>query len=110
MTYTVLRLLIFAAAFGVGYLAGLRSWLLLLVAIVVAFAVSYILLAKQKDAAALWIAARAERRRTGDEGLAKVIDEDAAAEDSVFDSDQPVGGRRPDGERRPDGDRSSSER
>jgi hypothetical protein len=100
VTYTVLRLMIFAAALGVGYLAGLRSWLLLLVGIVVAFAVSYILLARHKDAAARWIAERAERRRSGDEGLGKVIDEDAAAEDSAFGTD---------GERS-DADRSGSER
>ncbi len=87
MTYTVLRLLLLAAAIGVGYAAGLRSWLLLLVAIVVAFAVSYLVLARQKDAAALWLAERAERRRSGDEGLGKVIDEDAAAEDSAFGTD-----------------------
>ncbi len=99
MTYTVLRLLLFAAALGVGYVAGLRSWLLLLVAIVVAFAVSYVLLAKQKDAAASWIAERAERRRSGDEGLAKVIGEDAAAEDSAFDAGEPAGTEHPDGGR-----------
>lgn len=81
MTYTVLRLLLFAAVVGVGYLVGLRGWLLLLVGIVVAFAVSYLVLAKQKDAAARWIAERAERRRTRQGGLGKVIDEDAAAED-----------------------------
>lgn len=81
MIYTVLRLLLFAAALGVGYLVGLRSWLLLLVAVVVAFAVSYLVLAKQKDAAARWLAERAERRRAGREGMGRIIDEDAAAED-----------------------------
>ncbi|MCK0118892.1 DUF4229 domain-containing protein [Isoptericola sp. S6320L] len=104
VTYTVLRLLVFAAALGAGYLVGLRSWLLLLVGIVVAFAVSYILLAKQKDAAARWMAERAERRRSGEEGLGKVIDEDAAAEDSAFDTD----GRS--GTAHPDADRSGNER
>ncbi|GAA1975567.1 hypothetical protein GCM10009718_09570 [Isoptericola halotolerans] len=85
MIYTVLRLLLFAVALGVGYLVGLRSWLLLLVAIVVAFGVAYLVLTKQKDAAARWLAERAERRRAGQEGLDRVIDEDAAAEDSAVD-------------------------
>jgi antibiotic biosynthesis monooxygenase (ABM) superfamily enzyme len=79
--YTLLRLLLFAAALGVGYLVGLRSWLLVLAAVVVAFAVAYLVLPKQKDAAARWLAERAERRRTGREGLSRIIDEDAAAED-----------------------------
>ncbi|WP_407319058.1 DUF4229 domain-containing protein [Isoptericola halotolerans] len=79
--YTLLRLLLFAVALGGGYLVGLRSWLLVLVAVVVAFAVSYLVLPKQKDAAARWLAERAERRRAGQEGLGRIIDEDAAAED-----------------------------
>ncbi|WP_402462162.1 DUF4229 domain-containing protein [Isoptericola aurantiacus] len=85
--YTVLRLVIFAGALGVGYLVGLRGLLLVLVGVVVAFAVAYLALPRQKDAAAVWIAERAQRRAQGKEGLNKVIDEDAAAEDAAVDSD-----------------------
>ncbi|WP_041294752.1 DUF4229 domain-containing protein [Isoptericola variabilis] len=82
LVYTLLRLALFAAALAAGYLVGLRSWLLLLVALVVAFAVSYLALRRQRDAAALWLAQRAERRAAARE---RTVDEDAAYEDSVVD-------------------------
>lgn len=91
--YTVLRLGIFAGAIGLGYLAGLRGLLLLLLAVVVAFAVSYLALPRQKDAAAAWLAERAQRRADakggGKQGIDRVIDEDAAAEDAAFDEPAP---------------------
>jgi hypothetical protein len=89
VTYTVLRLALFAAALGLAYVVGVRGWLLAVVALIVSFAVSYLALPKQKDAAAAWLAARSERRaarRGGDkESLDSRIAEDAAAEDAVFD-------------------------
>lgn len=86
--YTVLRLAIFAGALGLGYLAGLRGLLLLLLAVVVAFAVSYLALPAQKDAAAVWLAERAQRRGDRKGRLDAVIDGDAAAEDAAFDADE----------------------
>jgi hypothetical protein len=102
VTYSALRLLLFAAALGVGYVAGVRGWLLAVVALVVSFAVSYLALPKQKDAAAAWLAARAERRAaergSTKETLESRIAEDAAAEDAVFGdpaTDRPDTDRRP---------------
>lgn len=80
--YTALRLLLFVVVLGVGYLVGLRYWLLVVVAAVVALAVSYLALRRQRDAAAVWLAQRAERRRTA---VAREVDEDAAYEDAVVD-------------------------
>jgi hypothetical protein len=89
VTYTVLRLALFAAALGLAYAVGVRGWLLAVVALVVSFAVSYLALPKQKDAAAAWLASRSERRATErtstKESLDSRIAEDAAAEDAVFD-------------------------
>jgi hypothetical protein len=82
LVYTLLRLGLFVALLVVGYLVGLRSWLLLLVALVVAFTVSYLALRRQRDAAAVWLAERSERRRAAKE---QTVDEDAAFEDSVVD-------------------------
>ncbi|WP_460705125.1 DUF4229 domain-containing protein [Myceligenerans halotolerans] len=81
--YTMLRLALFAGALGLLHLAGLRSWLLVGVAAVAAFALSYVLLGGPRDAAARWLADRRERRgtRTG----ASAADADAAHEDAVVD-------------------------
>jgi uncharacterized membrane protein len=82
--YTLWRVLLFVVAFGVGYLAGLRGWLLVVVAAVVALAVSYLALRRQRDAAALWLAERAQRRKAA-VGRSRATDEDAAYEDAVVD-------------------------
>ncbi|MBL0887471.1 DUF4229 domain-containing protein [Myceligenerans indicum] len=81
--YTVLRLALFAGALGLLYVAGLRSWLLVGVAAVAAFALSYVLLSGPRDAAATWLADRRERRRARQGG--SVADADAAHEDAVID-------------------------
>jgi membrane protein implicated in regulation of membrane protease activity len=50
LVYTLSRLGLFAVAFGVLYLIGLRDWLWLLVAAVLVSGVaSYVLLSKQRD-------------------------------------------------------------
>jgi len=82
--YTLLRLALFGAAFGLLYLAGLRGWLLPIVAVVVALAVSYLTLGRPRDAAALWIATRAERRAAA-RAAAPKVDADAAHEDAQLD-------------------------
>ncbi|WP_166845475.1 DUF4229 domain-containing protein [Isoptericola sp. BMS4] len=88
--YTLWRILIFVAALVLGYLAGLGSWLLVLVAAVVAFAVSYLALRGPRDAASLWLAERAERRRAG----RGARDVDAEFEDAAVDGEPD--GRRDD--------------
>jgi hypothetical protein len=82
--YTLWRVLLFVAVLGVGYLAGLRSWLLLVVAAVVALTVSYLALRRPRDAAARWLAERAERRKAAS-GTSRRVDEDTAYEDAVVD-------------------------
>jgi uncharacterized oligopeptide transporter (OPT) family protein len=86
--YTVWRILLFVAALGAGYLLGLRSWLLVLVAAVVAFAVSYLALSRPRDAAARWLAEREQRRKDG----SAAPDADADYEDSVVDRENPTAG------------------
>nr|WP_246246341.1 DUF4229 domain-containing protein [Isoptericola sediminis] len=87
LIYSALRLLVFVAALVLGYLVGLGGWLLPLVALVVAFAVSYLALRRQRDDAAAWLAERDRRRKERTRGDTR-IDEDAAAEDAVLDADR----------------------
>ncbi|WP_223145102.1 DUF4229 domain-containing protein [Actinotalea subterranea] len=81
VVYSALRLGLFAAALGALWWVGLGGWLLVVVAAVVAWALSYVLLAGPRDAAALWLAGRAERRAAGRRFSAQV-ESDAAAEDA----------------------------
>ncbi|BDZ41298.1 hypothetical protein GCM10025865_05970 [Paraoerskovia sediminicola] len=82
--YSVLRLLLFAVALGGLYLAGLRGWLLVVVAAAIALMVSYLALARPRDAASRYLAQKQEARsaRTA-RGAAS--DVDAAAEDAAVD-------------------------
>ena len=91
--YTVWRILLFVAALGAGYLLGLRSWLLVLVAAVVAFAVSYLALGGPRDAAARWLAEKVQRRK---DGSAK-HDVDTDYEDAVVDRESTDDPPRPGG-------------
>ncbi|MFI6425483.1 DUF4229 domain-containing protein [Promicromonospora sp. NPDC050880] len=84
--YTLLRLALFGVAFGGLYLAGLRGWLLPIVAVVVALTVSYLTLTGPRDAATRWIAARAERR-AAERAAAPKVDVDAAHEDARLDEE-----------------------
>lgn len=81
--YSVARLGLFAGALGLLYVVGLRSWLLVGVAALASLALSYVLLARPRDAAARWLAERRDRRRTGTSGTTAEID--AAAEDAAVD-------------------------
>jgi hypothetical protein len=83
--YTLWRILLFVAVLGVGYLAGMRGWLLVVVAAVVALAVSYLALRGPRDAAAGWLAERAERRKSTGERFSRQIQDDAAYEDAAVD-------------------------
>lgn len=77
MTYSLLRLAIFVVTVGVLYLVGMGGWLVVLVAAIIAAAVSYLALAKQRDAAAVFLEDRAARRTR----RPSTADADAAAED-----------------------------
>lgn len=81
LVYSVLRLVLLAAALGLGYLLGLRSWLLVLVAAVIAALAAYVLLPGPRDAAAAQLAAGLGGRRA----RGPRPDEDAAYEDAVVD-------------------------
>ena len=86
MIYTLLRLALFGAALGLLYLVGLRGWLLPIVAVVVALAVSYLTLSRPRDAATRWMAGRAERR-AAERAAAPKVDADAAHEDAQLDQE-----------------------
>lgn len=82
LTYSLLRLLVFGVALGLGYLLGLRWWLLVLVAAVLAALASYAFLGRSRDAAAAALAERAARRGP----RAPRVDVDAEAEDAAVDA------------------------
>ena len=84
LIYTLLRLALFGAALGLLYVAGLRGWLLPIVAVVVALAVSYLTLRTPRDAAARWMAGRADRR-AAERAVFPKTDADAAHEDAQVD-------------------------
>ncbi|WP_223148337.1 MULTISPECIES: DUF4229 domain-containing protein [unclassified Actinotalea] len=81
LVYSLLRLGLLAGVLVAGWAVGLGGWLLVVVAALVAWALSYLLLAGPRDRAARWIADRAERRRTGPRFSAGVED-DVLAEDA----------------------------
>jgi len=77
-----MRLGLLVAAVGVLWLAGLRHWALLMgFGVVIAAALSYLLLAKQRDATTSWLASRARER----EAAREVAGEDEAVEDAAVD-------------------------
>ncbi len=85
MTYSALRIGLLAACFALGYWAGLRTWLLLVVATLVAWGLSYVLLGGPRDAAARYLADRVERPGGGRGDRARAADADAAFEDAAVD-------------------------
>lgn len=94
VTYSLLRLgLLVVALVGLA-LAGMGGWLLVVVATVVAFVLSYVLLPRQRDAAARWLAERGTRRGGArDDGgasrrgrFARGVEDDAEAEDAAVDA------------------------
>lgn len=85
VTYSVLRLALFGVALLGLWAAGMGGWLLVVVAAFVAWALSYVVLARPRDAAALWLAGRAARRRTSGARFSAAVESDAAAEDAEAD-------------------------
>lgn len=93
MIYSVLRLLLFAVALGVLWFAGLRGWLLVLVAAVVALMLSYLTLRTPREAASRYLAERAEHRARTGERFSREIEDDAAAEDAALDAQEDAASR-----------------
>ena len=86
LLYSLLRLALFGVILGLLYVVGLRGVLLPIVALVLAFALSYLTLRKPRDAAMRWIAGRADRR-AAERVVAPKIDVDAAHEDAKHDDE-----------------------
>ncbi len=86
VVYTLLRLAVLVVAFLAVWWAGAEPLLAGVVAVVVASAVSYLFLRKQRDATTSWLAERAERRKAvkGPRGsFARGVAADEAAEDAA---------------------------
>lgn len=83
--YTLWRVLLFAVVLVLLWWAGLRGWLSVVVAAVVALALAYLFLKGPRDAAAAWLAQRAQRRRATGERFSRDAEADAAYEDAVVD-------------------------
>lgn len=85
--YSLQRLGLFVASLLALWALHLGSWLLVVLAAFLAWALSYLLLAGSRDRAALWVAERVEGRRTGQRFSAGVesdaLDEDAAADEQT---------------------------
>lgn len=78
VTYTLWRLGLFAVTLAVLVWVGMGSWLAIVVAAVIAWALSYVLLGRQRDAAALHLAQRATPGRSAPA--------DAEVEDAALDA------------------------
>lgn len=85
MKYSLLRLGLLAVIAVVLYLLGLRGLPLVVAAPVLALMVSYVVLGRPRDEAALAIAERRRARAGGGEGLTRGVDADAAVEDASID-------------------------
>lgn len=84
LTYTAARLGLFAAAFGVVYLFGARSWLALILAWVVSGVASYVLLSKWRDQISQQIVDR-DKARSGAR-LGDRLESGATREDHLQDA------------------------
>lgn len=96
VVYSVLRLALFGVCLAVLLWAGAGSWLSVILAAFGAWGLSYVLLARPRDAAARALAERAERRRQGHR-FSAAVEADEAVEDAEADAV-----RRAEGERRTD--------
>jgi len=76
LSYTVLRLILFAAVVGLLALAGARSYLLLALAILISGALSYFLLSRQRTAMSDAIARRVTSFRSRLDAATRAEDDD----------------------------------
>ncbi|MEE6294439.1 DUF4229 domain-containing protein [Georgenia wangjunii] len=81
VVYTLLRAAILLVAAAGLYLLGMRGLLLVAVAILLAALLSYLVLPRQRQAAAVYLAERAQRR--GRPRFAAAMEDDARAEDEA---------------------------
>ncbi|MFB8769925.1 DUF4229 domain-containing protein [Nocardiopsis alba] len=83
LTYTAARLALFAAAFGVVYLFGARSWIALILAWVLSGFASYVLLSKWRDQMSASVVDWSNKRQ--DKAVGNRLVDGAAREDEVQD-------------------------
>jgi len=83
LTYTATRLGVFGVCVVVLWRFGMGGWLLVAVAAVAAWAISYLVLPGQRAAAIRELAERDERQRAAGRRFTAGIDDDAAAEDAA---------------------------
>ena len=83
LTYTAARLGLFAAAFGVVYLFGARSWIALILAWVISGLASYVLLSKWRDRMSSSVVEWSNKR--GDQSVGDRLTGGAAREDEIQD-------------------------
>ncbi|WP_116245558.1 DUF4229 domain-containing protein [Nocardiopsis sp. FIRDI 009] len=81
LTYTAARLGLFAAAFGIVYLFGARSWIALVLAWLISGLASYVLLSKLRDRMSAATVERLDRRRSP--GVGERLSSGAAREDGA---------------------------
>ena len=94
VVYSVLRLALFGACLGLLWWAGLRSWLVVVVAAFLAWGLSYVLLAGPRDAAARagWPSAPSAGARRADRTvLGRRAQEDADVEDAADEAARDAG-------------------
>ncbi|WP_425955117.1 DUF4229 domain-containing protein [Xylanimonas sp. McL0601] len=89
--YSLYRVVVLLAAFGLLLLLGAHPVVAAVVAVVVASAVAYLFLRRQRDAATAWLASKSEarkaRRAEGPQGrFARRVAEDESAEDAGDDA------------------------
>jgi len=89
LVYTVLRLLLFALLTALVWFAGMRSWLAPLAGVLLAWALGYVLLGRQRAAAAAYV----ERRSQDATPRHTHADDDAEHEDAVVDAAQAAAAR-----------------
>lgn len=90
--YSLLRLGLFGLCVWLLWWVGLGSWLSVLLAAFLAWALSYVLLAGPRDRAALQIAERVQARaaaRAAGHRFSPNVEEDAAVEDALVDAGAP---------------------
>ena len=84
--YSVLRLALIFVLGVVLYAVGVRDLLLPLLAIVLALMLSYLVLGKQREAAAVYLAGRKKTREATGERFSRAVTDDAAFEDDQVDT------------------------
>ncbi len=87
LTYSLLRIVLIVGAGAILYVLGVRSWLLVALAVLIGAGLSYVLLHKQRLAAAGTLRDRSDARGTKFEQSVSKDDDD---EDAQISPDRPV--------------------